>query len=454
MNPATNERRDVSSISARRRFFRLILGFCALGSLFPDVSIAKDIYLALRQDGRRGSGSAQDPFDASSATKYDAILARFRENTNFFYSPGIYETTGGHYRTQPTANPHCHHFGAGVDRTIIRLVGASHPTEDGTIFSADYDSTVDGFELHDLTLDCNASGNPKFRDGIGAVGAVNVVGNNILFSNLKIEHFGTAKRGVECFPLLCYPGAGHVGGQFENVRLQNSVFSEPATGNKDGLSCAVIAASSSARLEGAIVNCRFINLKSDFSYSHAFGAALCEGNQVIGCEAGFYLEPDDRQSGTWIIRDNQFRDVIVAVMIKWHPAGNLHTIQFDDNNVVLAADPQRTCIAFAVDDTGLKPGDQRPNIAKVFFRNNRISLAQPSKEQVARAAGIVLVSQEARYSVGELLLEDNIFSLQPGREMIISPSPVVRSFLQRGNVDSNKGEVRVRDVHGNPVNPL
>jgi len=443
-----------ASVHVQRRLFGLILGFCALGSLLPGLSVAKDVYLAVRQDGRRGSGSAQDPFDASSAAKYDAILGRFREDTNFFYSPGIYETTGGHYRTRPTANPHCHHFGAGVDRTIIRLVGASHPTEEGTIFYADYDSTVDGFELHDLTLDCNASGNPKFRDGIGAVGAVNVVGNNILFSNLKIEHFGTAKRGVECFPLISYPGAGHVGDQFENVRLQNSVFTEPATGNKDGLSCAVIAASSSARLEGAIVNCRFINLKSDFSYSHAFGAALCEGNEVIGCETGFYLEPDDRQSGTWIIRKNRFRDVIGAVAIKWHPTGSLNTIQFEDNNVVLAADPQRTCIAFAVDDTGLKPGDQRPNIAKVIFRNNRISLAQPSKEQVARAAGLLLVSQEARYSVGELLLEDNIFSLQPGREMIISPSPVVRSFLQHNNVDSNRAEARVRDVHGNPVNSL
>jgi len=75
--------------------------------------------------------------------------------------------------------------------------------------------------LHDLTLDCNASGNPKFRDGIGAVGAVNVVGNNILFSDLKIEHFGTGKRGVECFPLwrpqqrarlfvtVCFKRAGH-----------------------------------------------------------------------------------------------------------------------------------------------------------------------------------------------------------------------------------------------------
>jgi hypothetical protein len=174
---------------------------------------------------------------------------------------------------------------------------------------------------------------------------------------------------------------------------------------------------------------------------------------VIGCETGFYLEPDDRQSGTWIIRKNRFRDVTIAAMIKWHPEGSLNTIQFEDNGVVLKVDPERTSAAFAVDDTGLKPGDQRPSIAKVIFRNNRISLAEPSKEEVARAAGLLLISLEATYSVGDLVLENNSFSLPPGREMIISPLPVVRSFLQRGNVDSNNGEVRVRDVRGNPVNP-
>ena len=311
--------RNVPSVRLRANVFEIIIAFCALVSLLSDASVARDIYLAVREDGHRGSGSAQDPFDASSAAKFDAILARFHEDANFFYSPGTYETTGGHYRTRPTANPRCHHFGAGIDRTIIRLVEARHPTEEGTIFYADYGATVDGFEIHDLTLDCNASGNPKFRDGIGAVGAINVVGNNLLFSNLKVEHFGTGKRGVECFPFFCYAGPGHAGGQYENIRLEKSLFTEPASGNKDGLTCAAIGASPDARIQGAIVHCRFINLKSDFSYSHAFGAPLCEGNDVDGSDNGFYLEPDDRQSGTWIIRNNRFRDIITAVMVKWHP---------------------------------------------------------------------------------------------------------------------------------------
>jgi hypothetical protein len=457
VNPAIikYQRRAAVHVEGRHLVYRLglIFAFCALGSLLAATSTAKDVYLAIRHDGRSGSGSAEDPFDASTADKYDKLLATYSQNTIFRYAVGTYQTTGFRSRTRKSAGTNCQHYGAGVDKTVIQLVGAAGPTQDGIIFGCDYDATADGFELHDLTLDCNAPGNPKFRDGLGGVTAVNVVGNNMLFSNLKIEHFGTAKRGVECFPFISFAGPGHVGAQFQSVRLENSVFTEPATGNKDGLSCAVIAASTSARLEGAIVNCRFINLKSDFSYSHAFGAALCEGNEVNGCETGFYLEPDDRQAGTWIIRKNRFRDICTAVMINWHPAGSLNTIQFEDNDVALRVNPQRTSAAFAVDDSGLKPGDERPSIAKVIFRNNRISVGGLSKEQGARAAGLLLVSRKGAFSVGDLVLEDNFFSLQPGREMIISPSPVVRSFIQQRNTDSNKAEARVRDVHGDPVNP-
>jgi hypothetical protein len=195
-------------------------------------------------------------------------------------------------------------------------------------------------------------------------------------------------------------------------------------------------------------------LKSDFTYSHAFAAPLCEGNEVIDCETGFYLEPADRQIGTWIVRKNRFRDINSAILVRWQPTGSLNTIVFENNNVVLEGHPDPNSVALTVDDTGLKPGDQRPTIAKIIFRNNRISQAKPSPETVEHIAGLTLVSPEARYSVQELRLENNVFRLPPGREMIISPAPVVRIFTQHGNVDANKAEVRVRDLHGNPVNSL
>ena len=454
MKAVNNRRMEIPAIRTYPKFFVLILALCAFGSLLPAASIGEDIYLAVRQDGHRGSGSARDPFDASTADKYDQLLATYSQNTVFHYAGGTYQTRGWHYRTRKSAGTNCKHYGSGMDQTVIRLVGANDLTQDGVIFGSDYDATADGFEVQNLTLDCNASGNPKFANGLGATAAIATNGSNILIRAIKVIGFGTSRVGAECFVVFIYPGVALSWRSFNNVILDHCVFTGPAQGNKDGLSCVVIGAAPSVRIEGAIVNCRFINLKSDFSYSHALRAPLCESNEVTGCDNGFYLEPDDRQSGTWVIRKNRFHDVTTAVMVKWHPTGSLNTIQFEDNDVVLKADPQQTSAAFAVDDTGLKPSDQKPTIAKVILRNNRISLAEASKEQVAREAGLLLISSEATYSVGDLVLEHNLFSLPPGREMIISPSPVVRSFLQRGNVDSNNREVRVRDVHGNPVNAL
>ncbi|HTD16741.1 MAG TPA: hypothetical protein VK673_16270 [Chthoniobacterales bacterium] len=445
---------EIPAIRGCRHFFGLILAFSALGPFLLAAANGKDIYLAVRQDGHRGSGSAQDPFDASTPDKYDQLLATYSQNTVFHYAAGTYQTRGWHYRTRKSAGTNCKHYGSGMDQTVIRLVGANDLTQDGVIFGSDYDATADGFEVQSLTLDCNASGNPRFTNGLGATAAISTNGSNILIRGIKVIGFGTSRVGVECFVVFIYPGPALNWRSFNNVILDHCVFTGPAQGNKDGLSCVVIGAAPSARIEGAIVNCRFVNLKSDFSYSHALRAPLCEGNEVTGCDNGFYLEPDDRQAGTWVIRKNRFHDVTTAVMVKWHPTGSLNTIQFEDNDVVLKADPQQTPVAFAVDDTGLKPGDQKPTIAKVILRNNRIRVAEMSKEQVARAAGLVLISSEATYSVGDLVLENNLFSLPAGREMIISPSPVVRRFIQRGNVDSSQGEVRVRDVHGNPVNPL
>src|SRR5262249_30625120 len=121
-----------------------------------------NIYLAVRTDGIAGTGTASNPFDASTAAKYDKLLATYSQNTVFNYAPGTYQTTGWRFRTRKSAGTNCQHLGAGVDQTVIQLVGANDPSQDGIIFGTDYDATADGFQVQNLTLDCNAFGNPKF----------------------------------------------------------------------------------------------------------------------------------------------------------------------------------------------------------------------------------------------------------------------------------------------------
>src|SRR5271165_2083154 len=214
----------------------LLLQALAAAAQAPPV----DIYLAIRTDGAVGSGTADDPFDASTPERYGGLLGTYFRNTVFHYAPGTYKTNGWVYRQQQTAGPNCKHYGAGIDQTIIQLVGASNPNTDGVIFGSDDDAVADGFEVQNATLDCNAAGNPMFVNGLGAIGAVNTQGNNILIKGVKVINFGTSRVGTECFVIFIDPAASFKWRSFDNIQVQNCIFTSPARGNKDGLSCVVI----------------------------------------------------------------------------------------------------------------------------------------------------------------------------------------------------------------------
>ena len=140
-----------------------------------------------------------------------------------------------------------------------------------------------------MTLDCNAAGNPKFVKGLGAVGAVNTQGSNILINGVKVINFGTSRVGTECFVVFVNPAASFKWRSFDNIQVQNCIFTSPATGNKDGLSCVVIGGATGVNVTNtAVVNSSFIDLQSDFASSHAFYAEQCTGNIVQNCETGTY----------------------------------------------------------------------------------------------------------------------------------------------------------------------
>ena len=262
---------NTSVSSARFLSLFLISAFCFL--THTQAQTLTNIYLAVRHDGIAGTGTASNPFDASTAAKYDRLLATYSQNTIFNYAVGTYQTTGWRFRTRKSAGTNCQHFGAGVDQTVIQLVGASDPTQDGIIFGTDYDATADGFEVQNLTLDCNALGNPKFTSHLGAVGAINTAGSNMLIRDIKVIGFGTGLRGIECFAVLIFPGPALSWRSFNNITIDSCVFTSPVQGNQDGLTCVTIATNAGVTLTNtSITNCWFIDLASDFSFSHAFFA--------------------------------------------------------------------------------------------------------------------------------------------------------------------------------------
>jgi hypothetical protein len=402
---------NTSFSSARFLSLMLISAFCFL--THTQAQTLTNIYLAVRHDGIAGTGTASNPFDASTAAKYDRLLATYSQNTIFHYAAGTYQTRGWSFRTRKSAGTNCQHVGAGVDQTVIQLVGAIGPTQDGIIFGTDYDGTADGFEVQNLTLDCNALGNPKFTNHLGAIGAINTAGSNILIRQIKVIGFGTSLNGVECLPILFAPGPALSWRSFNNISIDSCVFTSPVQGNRDGLSCVTIGTNAGVtQTNTSITNCWFIDLASDFTYSHAFFAESCVGNYVQNCDTGSYTEPLSVQPNPWVVQNNTFVNVTCGASVNFHATGKLQDLEFLDNTVVLVNTTASVTQAVVISEPGQSISGLRnkPEVVNLAIEGNKIQAAAVTPRSNNAYAGFQILSPNQRYFVGRLTITGNLFS--------------------------------------------
>jgi hypothetical protein len=121
-----------------------------------------------------GSGTSADPYDGSTAEKFDGIL-RSRSEANqqnliVCIGPGKFQTEGTYDFIVNVAHKSARGFtlnknwkihGAGIDKTILKLVsffpnppGADRNTGVGVVFST-HDDSASGIEISDLSIDDN-----------------------------------------------------------------------------------------------------------------------------------------------------------------------------------------------------------------------------------------------------------------------------------------------------------
>jgi hypothetical protein len=125
--------------------------------------------------------------------------------------PGTFETRGFTSAPVPTGwQPRSgwRLVGAGVNLTTLRLVDAPLFTQNQVV-GANYDNFLSGFEASDLTLDANASGQPK-PPGISfpalACNGILVPGLHVRLQRLRLINFGSQHSLWECFGIVS--GAG------------------------------------------------------------------------------------------------------------------------------------------------------------------------------------------------------------------------------------------------------
>ena len=278
--------------------------------------VSRNVYLALRSDDKNGNGTELDPFNcgapsiAEQADRLDLLLTTFQPNYTFHYAAGTYYTRGWRYRKRQTAADRCKHFGAGIDKTIIKLTGASNSTEDGVVFCCDSNIRADGFELHDLTIDCDATNQPKWTSGKDrSVTGVAVHGSNITISRIKVIHFGTHSRGSECFVLSAW--SYYLAGDFRNDVVEDCIISDPATGNLDGISTIIVGGAGDKGIRATQSNNvarrnKILMDNNDALYSHGPYAQLIENNFIQGCTQGVYNEPPFGGPSIVVVRNNEF----------------------------------------------------------------------------------------------------------------------------------------------------
>ncbi len=119
--------------------------------------LPREVWIAIRTDGRAGRGTVGDPYDASTQAKFDRLMASFGPNTQIHLGAGTFQTTWNHtwvVKDGWTVR------GVGMYSTTVQIVGSliGHPGTGAAAFMTPYNSGADGAVLKDFTIDCNWSG--------------------------------------------------------------------------------------------------------------------------------------------------------------------------------------------------------------------------------------------------------------------------------------------------------
>jgi hypothetical protein len=258
-----------------------------------------------------------------------------------------------------------------------------NPSGCGLIFSG---SNINGFQAWNMTLDCNANSGA----GRGYSSAANLVGSDLLFKYLKVIGYGI-KTGAECFVLYSAPSGTNepANSQFSHVHVENCQFTQPATGNTNGVSLVYLGtdAQNGVRLtDAAILNCTF-DTPGDFSWWNCMYGTDCENNTVKGdpaskaVQVGWHTEPgswnglsthQDAWGTSFLVKNNFFVDCQSGLLVAAHPNGAVGPLTVTGNSFVFTNGKNAGEVAVALIASTGSFGDI-PVVTSVTITNNKLA---------------------------------------------------------------------------------
>lgn len=156
-------------------------------------------YIAPRTDGIAGTGSQNDPYDGSTAAKFDNLIKNvIPADSTIHLMEGTFETFVDRNQLSPNNTNNWKNrvnvIGEGIDKTIIKVIGRAAGNINSVI-----EIYGDNVIVKDLTIDCNFQAT---RDIASASAAVLIYGYNAKIQNVKAINFGGAGANEplrECF---------------------------------------------------------------------------------------------------------------------------------------------------------------------------------------------------------------------------------------------------------------
>jgi hypothetical protein len=179
-----------------------IEAYQAGGSLTPTL-VGPQFWIAVRTDGLPGAGTQSDPFDGSSAAKFDALMQSFPSYALIHLAAGTFLTNGitdVSTGTGFSVKKGQQIIGAGMDVTTVKLMHV-HSLNNGQKYLGDtiacgYNEDGSDSLLSDITVDCNASYFiSTYQTNAVQAGAGGLRGNNCTIRNVHVIHAYGSQAG-------------------------------------------------------------------------------------------------------------------------------------------------------------------------------------------------------------------------------------------------------------------
>jgi hypothetical protein len=285
------------------------------------------VWMAARTDGIKGSGTARDPYDGSTAAKFDARMNELPSNTRVHLGPGTFLTQG--YADNVTGGwqikPGMIIIGSGIDVTTLQLVNHTVGEYYFAIGHALGASTLADFaEVSDLTIDCNLSG----AGASTASSAVRLMGNHARIHRVKAINWGSKDGNKPCSVLSCItalPDAGVM--EVVNTGMDGCIVVSPgavniaactalSAGNPDDVSFVADGHGKSPYIRNCFVDGGVATPNPNPITGKYRGVAMSwcrggvvEGNHIQNCDLGGPYQEGKSSARDVIVRNNFYKNV-------------------------------------------------------------------------------------------------------------------------------------------------